>query len=183
MIYEKHNSIKNFTRAGKASDSNAQRDIAMSGLANAIVYNKEGVILEIQKSGIKIPDDASQKAIINVISKNMAKNNLLRKNIASLIIGKKGRKHNGLPFLNASSSSTDWQSWANTAATLANAFGNKNKGGQNQQPYQQPQQQLQTYVGGIQNRPPTGISTGAIIGIVAGVVVISSLVIILATRK
>lgn len=104
MIYENINFVETYNNAnGKGAEN-----LAMSEFAKLLGENKEVVIVALQDTGVRVPSDASNAAIVKLI-RNNRNNQTLKKSLGALILANSevdsyehflGKKADGTPRLN-----------------------------------------------------------------------------------
>lgn len=173
MIYAQHNFIENFCNAVGSNDSDNAKEVFLSELTAIVVNFPSEVIDALQNSGVKISDTASENEIIGALSENLGYNGKLNTEIAKVIL-----RHGEQSY------AVDPVSAIAQGVGEIFKFGSNIVQGKNQKEAskQETKQAMLAYATQL-NAPKPKSNTGLVIGIIAGVVVLSTVALIIFKKR
>ena len=176
MIYAKHNFASNFMNAA-GTDFDGALNILTSEIVALMEKDRAGVVKVLSDSGVRTKDNMTNGEIINAVSNELYENRDFVNNLSELIV------KNNISYMEAAGESdsgsggggnTNWVGAISSA--IGSISGIFTQGQQNKQAKEQTKQMLIAELMARQNPPKTGLSTGAVVGIVLGSLAVIGLI-------
>lgn len=174
----------NFSAVENSNDETLKKDFILQEISKIIVFQREEFIDALRLSGFEVPDDITDEEIADIVVKNAGTSEKLRRGISFLIFQHNAEDEGKSNLVNGDGK----VDVGGILSGLGNAVGSifdystakQNKEAAEQSAKYQLLEQM-VALRASQNQKK-GISTGAVIAIVAGVLAIAGVVIFIATR-